>query len=809
MQLPSSGRLLMKPVCGSGISWLGLVLASLTVVGHSVFGGPVTEWTRLQPFPTPAQARVLLHDGQSVVALCQGGATLRYASDGTWRQGMTPTTNELRSGVFMFDRYLAVGDAGTISVSDDGLLWEPQPSGTSANLLSVVSAGPGLLAMGEGGTLLRSASGSDWELLETPTEQTLRAAAYGDGLYVVVGDAGTVLTSADGTEWTLAESQTTNNLREVVFGNGVFIARGSQWVVVSLDGIEWEAQQPQGPDLDNPDVTIWRTLEGLAFGNGTFALSGYGTLLPKVQGASPYPLRSLQISSDGLQWFDLQDAVIPDSDPVGALGKVVFGNGVFVSRDQRGVFRSDNGSDWNQVMGPAFEDFRFESGLFLAVGPISANPAVPNQMFISQDGSSWVELVREPAPDATRDLHEVVYENGRFLVAGDGVNLVSPDGLSWSWQFHESGLEPHGIVTGNGVFVALSPAGTLLTSTDGLEWAAVTMTPPATFVRVRHLGDQFIAVGLAGAIATSPDGWNWVRRQSGVMVDLVDLATDGSSLVVVGDGGTILRSDEGAVWSRVHTTATHDLLAIAWGNSRWLALGKEHTGWQTVIGSTNGLMSWTETLDEEYSYFFPPLRFEADQFWAIRHTGYTQCVVGSADGLRWNWAPGEQYPPSGGSPIGFSDYLARPDMTVALSLPGDDSYHNWYDGAIWVTTWSTTELEADESNFWFQLKLRSITFGRGRFMVVGDEGVILASNQIGPVLNLEIDHAASRLRLTLAGPTNSLLRLESSRIWGSGVTSGLTLLPILRCGSTCRRDQTPNPDITVWSRNRGRESSHA
>ena len=270
----------------------------------------------------------------------------------------------------------------------------------------------------------------------------------------MVGDAGTVVTSADGTEWTLAESQTTNNLREVVFGNGVFIARGSQWVVVSLDGIAWEPQQPQGPDLDNPDVTIWRTLAGLAFGNETFALSAMARCCPKCTDPDTYPLRSLQISSDGFQWLDLRDAVIPDSDPTGALGKVVFGNGVFVSRDQRGVFRSDNGSDWNQVMGPAFEDFRFESGLFLAVEPASPNPAVPNRMFTSPDGSSWVELVREPAPDATRDLHEVVYENGRFIVAGDGVNLISPDGRSWSWQFHEPGLEPHGIVTGNGVFVA-------------------------------------------------------------------------------------------------------------------------------------------------------------------------------------------------------------------------------------------------------------------------------------------------------------------------------------------------------------------
>ena len=246
------------------------------------------------------------------------------------------------------------------------------------------------------------------------------------------------------------------------------------------------------------------------------------------------------------------------------------------------------------------------------------------------------------------------------------------------------------------------------------------------------------------------------------MVDLVDLATDGSSLVVVGDGGTILRSDEGAVWSRVHTTATHDLLAVAWGNGRWLVLKRP-----TRIPDGHLVDEWSDVVDGDS---WPRKNRISLRHCASKQTssgrfevpGLEQCVVGSADGLRWSWAPGVQYPPSGGSPIGFSDYIARPNMTVALSLPGYDSYYNWYDGAIWVTSWSSPEPDPELSHTWFDLKLRSIAYGRGRFMVVGDGGVILASNPIEPVLNLEIDHAAARLRLTLAGPTNSLLRLEYS-----------------------------------------------
>jgi hypothetical protein len=751
----------LEPVCSSRISWPGLILVSLTVVGHSLVGGPVTEWTQLQPFPTAAQARVLLHDGQTVVALCNGGVILRHASDGTWQQARTPATNELRSGLFGINRYVAVGDGGTVLISGDGFLWESKSSGTSANLLSVENVGSGLLAMGEGGTLIRSANGSDWGLLGTPTTQTLRAAAYGDGLSVVVGDAGTVLTSANGLEWTLAESKTTDDLREVVFGNGVFMARGSRWTVVSLDGSEWQAQQPQGPDYDGGEATIQWTLRGLAFGNGLFALSGYSTHLHKVQGASAFTLPSLFVTTNGFQWLDLQDTVVLASDPVGALEEVAFGDGVFVTSDPRGVFRSENGFDWNLVAGPALDNVRFESGRFLAVEPVSANPVVPNQMFTSRDGGNWEALVCEPAPEATRDLHGVVYANHRFVIAGDRVNLVSPDGLSWNWQFHEAGMEPHGIVSGNEVFVAVSPAGTLLTSTDGLEWEALTMTPPATFVRTRFLGDQFIAVGLAGAIASSPDGWNWVRRESGVIADLVDLATDGSRVVVVGDNGTALRSDDGAVWWPTSTTTTLNLLAVAWGNGRWLALAGNPVATDKVMWSTDGVGWSTETLNDEEAYLTTPLRFEGGQFRAIRRKGPPlDTVVGSDDGLHWNWAPGQKYAPYCGQEL--LDYIAHSDMTVAVSRRGYDYEHDWQEATIWVTAWPSPELEAEESRFKFELNLRSIAFGRGRFMVVGDGGVILASNPIDPVLALEVDPSARRLRLTLAGAAGQILRLEFS-----------------------------------------------
>jgi hypothetical protein len=74
------------------ISRTGLALTVLAVGGYATFAEPVTEWIRVQPFPTAEQAVTLLHDDQTVVALCDGGVILRRSSDGTWQRAITPTT---------------------------------------------------------------------------------------------------------------------------------------------------------------------------------------------------------------------------------------------------------------------------------------------------------------------------------------------------------------------------------------------------------------------------------------------------------------------------------------------------------------------------------------------------------------------------------------------------------------------------------------------------------------------------------------------------------------------------------------------
>lgn len=70
-------------------------------------------------------------------------------------------------------RQVAVGDGGTILISDDGLGWTPASSGTNAALLGVVYGGGQYAAVGGGGVLLRSSDAMAWTASVSPTNRTL------------------------------------------------------------------------------------------------------------------------------------------------------------------------------------------------------------------------------------------------------------------------------------------------------------------------------------------------------------------------------------------------------------------------------------------------------------------------------------------------------------------------------------------------------------------------------------------------------------------------------------------------------------
>lgn len=164
------------------------------------------------------------------------------------------------------------------------LLWEKISDSTLDNTLYDIyyrsySVWETYIAVGENGTILISEKGDKWNAKSSGTMQDLRSSTYGNNLYIIVGDSGTILTSKNTETWTQQNCSTNVNLSSVVYNHGIFVAVGdSGTILVSTNGANWE-QRNSGTE---------ENLNCIAFGNRQYAIGS--------------DVMSVIVSSDLIHW---------------------------------------------------------------------------------------------------------------------------------------------------------------------------------------------------------------------------------------------------------------------------------------------------------------------------------------------------------------------------------------------------------------------------------------------------------------------------------------------------------------------------
>jgi hypothetical protein len=97
------------------------------------------------------------------------------------------------------------------------------------------------------------------------------------------------------------------------------------------------------------------------------------------------------------------------------------------------------------------------------------------------------------------------------------------------------------LTTGASAYVAVGASGTVLTSTDGVNWTVQTL-PGGGNLNAVTFGLQFIAVGAGGRIFTSADGVVWVLSPPATSQNLYAVAHGSLDYSAVGAGGSNLLS---------------------------------------------------------------------------------------------------------------------------------------------------------------------------------------------------------------------------------------------------------------------------
>jgi hypothetical protein len=99
------------------------------------------------------------------------------------------------------NKFIAVGESGTVIISDNGSVWDTRNSNNSSgNLYSIAFGNSRFVAVGYNTVIVSTDNGINF--LQTATSYDFNDISFGNGIFVAVGDDENIHTSTDGDTWT-------------------------------------------------------------------------------------------------------------------------------------------------------------------------------------------------------------------------------------------------------------------------------------------------------------------------------------------------------------------------------------------------------------------------------------------------------------------------------------------------------------------------------------------------------------------------------------------------------------------------------
>jgi photosystem II stability/assembly factor-like uncharacterized protein len=688
-------------------------------------------WTpRFTPVDTDLTG--VIYGPQGFVVVGAGGTVLTSEFGATWTRQSSGTELDLEAIAFAGGIYLATGASRSILTSIDTREWALQGSLTQNRFLAAAAGGGMFVVAGEFGSILSSSSplssGLDRWTLRNPAalSDDLSDVLFANGLYILTGANGRILTSVDGENWTPRNSGTTENITGIAYGNDRWVAVAGQDILVSTDGINWNV------------TTTWTfPMFRIAFAEGRFVAVGDAS--------------NIFSSVDGLVWSGGVWHDLPDRAPMRGISYspefgvwIAVGDNLpelraFVSEDDNGNGNGDGDNDEDPPVaagrpvqlyvsfdgGVSFQFLGLDllgQGINVGITDLSLRTvvvdtvnfggprlvAVGDSNLVSADGLNWSAMGGSPFaldaafgdangfanfvivgeggsifsfsnqefsfPGITEDINAVTYANDRFIAVGSGGRiLTSPEGRFWQVRSVEEQPALRSIARGAAAYVAVGEDGRIFRSASGVDWTPQPPPPGVGSPTMRSViwtGSSFLAVGDVGTIWTSPNGTTWSQRFSGVVGRLNAAASSPSATIAVGNDGRILWEGAGpeSEWSARTSGTSQDLLGAIW----------DAVNEQFIVVGANGL------------------------------------ILTSPNGISWS--------PATDSPLDSLPLrdLAQSTQGHILAIGDEGRIFASVDGETWDPLVSGT-----------RETLRSITYGDGIFLALGDNGVALSSSDLG------------------------------------------------------------------------------
>ena len=667
--------------------------------------------------------------------------------------------------------FIASSDNGAILTSDDGIDWHTR------SINSIAWSGADYLAVGDNGLALTSDDGTNWTILNSGVTENLYDAVWEGGYFVIIGESGTIINATKGTPWAwnIEDSNTTEALHGITALLGTLISVGDNGT------IRTRSNKPATPPPSwvTKDLGITENLHDV-----TWHLNGIFTYV--VVGSNGRVL----ITNNLIDWK------VPGTVPTGFstdLLSVTWGAGNFVATGKDGVIitstinnsdPTDDGDTWLSQTTPASISGEW---LFDSIGnSFSSSHIVVGSngtLITSSDGITW----STQDSGTTQTLYSITSDGTSRLLGGGehAIQITSTDATATTWNASNDSPTQENlndILFGNGIYIAIGNAGSILTSNDTVYWSSQTSgTTNDLFslaLDLETLNNEFLVSGAWGTLLrgdTTGTGWapeavpsNPAPASASFFYDVVSsfspIAPFDSIVVTVGSGGEIYNTtDNGASWdiSAGPTQTQKDINALTTSDSLLVAVGDNGV----ILNSTNAGVEWFSqtscTSDRLHSVAWKdttPTRFIA--------IGDAGAVCISDDGSDWT-ADTPNTPPDTSSALYGIAWGDDQFIAVGGSFLNSVIYTS-PDGEDWTLR---------NSNEPFIL--RDIVWNKDHFIAVGDGGTITTSprgiswtrNSSGTTTDLNnIAISEDRMIATgkIAAPFSTLILRNEGDTWDGG-----------------------------------------
>lgn len=405
--------------------------------------------------------------------------------------------------------------------SKDGYNWKVKRD-TSANYFSSIAFGDSTFVIaGSKGLIMVSHDGEKWERHDTDTTIDFSSITFGNGVFVATCESPEqVMTSIDGITWSKTFTVDEHGMvYSVIYGNGVFLIVGPE-KYRSSDGHSWQ-QIDIDPDdnvlfLNNQFISLSSSEESppvkikISRDLSTWTeiqtdLSLKDPLLTYLNGQYIAFDRSRNVCASK----DLSNWKRPNSLTTLLLRDAAFGKGQFVTTGDSGtIITSKECSTWalaSSLTKKNLNGIVYGNDIFVIVGDSGT-------ILTSSDGKAWSKV----NSGSSQDLNSIRFGNGLFVAASyrNACSvLVSHDGKTWA-QYKTGGKDIMDLEYGNGKFV-IAAYKDVFVSTDGKQWER-SITGSGEFRELYFEDGKFIITGydteINDEIELSSDDGKWCRR---------------------------------------------------------------------------------------------------------------------------------------------------------------------------------------------------------------------------------------------------------------------------------------------------------